>query len=117
MSKKLSQREIVIKHVEKHGSINALEAIRMYGITRLAARICELRDGPHAMKATIDESVAPGFVTYVPDLAARKRNRMKGMYRRMDGAYEYLQTSNPDMSIVAKIFTDLAVEAHRAANA
>lgn len=114
---KPSQRDIVIRHVERQGSINALEAIRMYGITRLAARICELKDGPFAMKAIIDESVAPGFVTYVPDEAARTRNKMKHMYQRMDSAYEYLRSSNPDMSIVARIFTELAVDAHKAANA
>jgi Helix-turn-helix domain len=37
------QRGIVARHLQQHGSITAAEAYELYGILRLAARICELR--------------------------------------------------------------------------
>ena len=40
----MTQTERVIKHLKEYGSITPLEAIREYGITRLGARIWDLRD-------------------------------------------------------------------------
>ena len=40
----MTQTERVIKHLKEYGSITPLEAIRAYGITRLGARIWDLRD-------------------------------------------------------------------------
>lgn len=40
----MTQIERVIKHLKEYGSITPLEAIREYGITRLGARIWDLRD-------------------------------------------------------------------------
>ena len=40
----MTQTERVIKHLKEHGSITPLEAIKEYGITRLGARIRDLRD-------------------------------------------------------------------------
>ena len=37
------QKEMVRDHLHKHGSINSLEAINEYGITRLSAVIYKLR--------------------------------------------------------------------------
>ena len=34
----------ILKHFEEHGSITSMEAFQNYGITRLAARIKDLRD-------------------------------------------------------------------------
>jgi hypothetical protein len=39
-----SQNELVLKHLKKHGSITSWEAINAYGITRLSARIFDLKD-------------------------------------------------------------------------
>lgn len=39
-----TQTNIVRDHLRKHGSITQLEALGVYKITRLAARIEELRD-------------------------------------------------------------------------
>lgn len=39
------QAAVVIDHIRKHGSITSKEAIGRYGITRLAARVYELRHG------------------------------------------------------------------------
>jgi hypothetical protein len=41
------QARKVLKHLEKHKHITPLEAIGVYGIYRLAARICELRQSGH----------------------------------------------------------------------
>ena len=40
----MTQTERIIKHLKEHGSITPLEAIKEYGITRLGARIWDLRD-------------------------------------------------------------------------
>lgn len=42
--KPMTQTERVIKHLKEYGSITPLEAIKEYGITRLGARIWDLRD-------------------------------------------------------------------------
>lgn len=39
----MTQRDQVLQHLIRAGSISPLQAIQMYGITRLAARINELR--------------------------------------------------------------------------
>ena len=33
----------ILEHLERHGSITSLEAIELYGITRLSARVWDLR--------------------------------------------------------------------------
>lgn len=38
-----TQKQLVLKHLKKH-SITSWDAIQTYGITRLAAVICDLRD-------------------------------------------------------------------------
>ena len=40
---KLNQREKVLRHLDYYGSITTLEAFRDYAITRLSAKIYELR--------------------------------------------------------------------------
>ena len=41
------QARIVLRHLEKGKTITPMEAIVVYNIWRLAARICELRDAGH----------------------------------------------------------------------
>lgn len=38
-----SQREAVLAHLKEHGSITSLQAINLYGATRLSAIIFDLR--------------------------------------------------------------------------
>ena len=38
-----SQLNILLKHLSDKGGITSLEAIKLYGITRLASRVCDLR--------------------------------------------------------------------------
>jgi hypothetical protein len=39
----MSQCDRIVRHLEDHGSITAVEAMQEYGIQRLAARIADLR--------------------------------------------------------------------------
>ena len=39
----MNQKSIILGHLKRVGSISAMEAIFVHGITRLAARICELK--------------------------------------------------------------------------
>lgn len=39
----MTQKEKILQHLEKHGSITDLDAYRLYAIRRLGARIYDLR--------------------------------------------------------------------------
>lgn len=39
----MTQAEKILKHLRERGSITSMEAFQLYGITRLSARICDLR--------------------------------------------------------------------------
>lgn len=41
--KKPSQTALIAEHLEKYGSISSIEAIQLFGCTRLSARIKDLR--------------------------------------------------------------------------
>lgn len=45
-----NDRELILMHLEKYGSITHDEAAEEYGIKRLSARICELRDMGYPIK-------------------------------------------------------------------
>ena len=45
-----NDRELVLMHMKKYGSITPDEAAEEYGIKRLSARICELRDMGYPIK-------------------------------------------------------------------
>lgn len=38
------QTAVILNHLKQYGGLTALEAVRNYGIMRLAARIADLRD-------------------------------------------------------------------------
>ena len=38
-----NDRDLILMHIKKYGSITDNEAVEEYGIKRLSARICELR--------------------------------------------------------------------------
>lgn len=42
--KRKTQKEVILEHLRKYGSITSMEAIEKYHITRLAAVIFELRE-------------------------------------------------------------------------
>lgn len=39
----MTQTEKILRHLEEHGSITPLEAMKEYGIMRLASRICDIK--------------------------------------------------------------------------
>ena len=39
----LTQTKLVLQHLNEHGSITSYEAFKLYGVTRLSAKIYELR--------------------------------------------------------------------------
>ena len=47
----------ILNHLEKHSSLTSMEAFQLYGVTRLAARIKELRDAGYDIKTLMFESV------------------------------------------------------------
>ncbi|WP_034279152.1 helix-turn-helix domain-containing protein [Alkanindiges illinoisensis] len=51
ISQTTSQNMTVLKHIKEHGSITSMDAIKQYNITRLAARICDLRSAGHQIFA------------------------------------------------------------------
>lgn len=40
----MTQNEKILRHLKQYGSITTMDAFMMYGITRLSARISDLRD-------------------------------------------------------------------------
>ncbi len=51
----MTQREKILRHLQQFGSITPVEALREYGVMRLAARISEL-----AEDHTIESSIVNG---------------------------------------------------------
>lgn len=47
-----SQNVVVLDHLKKVGPITPLEALRLYGIMRLGARIYDLRGSGHLITST-----------------------------------------------------------------
>lgn len=43
----MTQKENILRHLQLHGEINVLQALRRYGCYRLSARILELRGEGH----------------------------------------------------------------------
>lgn len=43
----MTQNEMILNHIKKHGSITSMEAFSEYNITRLSGRIHELRAQGH----------------------------------------------------------------------
>ena len=59
-----NQKLRVLGHLQQYGSITQLEALQMYGIGRLAARIHELRyEGVNISKVMIEDLNRYGEVT------------------------------------------------------
>lgn len=57
----MSQNELVLEHLKEIGHITSLEAMNLYGITRLAARISDLRrEGHHIIASTVEVPTRAG---------------------------------------------------------
>jgi len=58
---KRTQKEQILEHLEKFGSITPLEAQRFYGCMRLGARIWDLRkDGHNIVKEIVEVMTKTG---------------------------------------------------------
>lgn len=60
----MTQNQIILKHLKKHGSITPLQAINKYMILRLSARIFDLKDSGHNIKTTIIKKGNKRFAKY-----------------------------------------------------
>ena len=52
-----SQNRIILAHLIKHKSITSMDAFELYGVTRLSARIYNLREQGHKIGLVWEESV------------------------------------------------------------
>ena len=43
----MTQNEMLLHHMRKHGSITTMEAFSLYGVTRISARVWEMRHAGH----------------------------------------------------------------------
>lgn len=51
MSEKKTQNELVLEYLRQFGSITSLEAFNDLGVTRISARIFDLRSDGHTIKS------------------------------------------------------------------
>ena len=51
----MTQTQCILKHLEDHGSITALEALQHYGCMRLGARIWDLKRDGHDIRREMVE--------------------------------------------------------------
>jgi hypothetical protein len=61
---KNTQNFQILKHLKRHGSINPLTALRLYGSFRLAARIKELRNQGNQIKTIKEVQNGKSFARY-----------------------------------------------------
>jgi len=60
----MSQKDKVLSHIKKHGSITPMQAFSRYQITCLAERIRDLRDGGHRIAAEMIRKGDKRFAKY-----------------------------------------------------
>ena len=64
--KKASQAQLILGHLEMKGSISGLEALSLYRIFRLAARIEELRNRGHDIETEMKkDTTGKRYARYV----------------------------------------------------
>lgn len=61
----------IVQFVDQHGYINTQLAFSELGVTRLAARVLELKGSEFALKPIKSKTLNGNFVDYVPDVQAR----------------------------------------------
>ena len=53
----MTQNEIVLNHLKIYGSLTCMEAIDLYGVLRLPARVKELNSSGHVIGKTMESGV------------------------------------------------------------
>ena len=66
----MTQNQKLLKHLQDRGGITSLEAFEIYGITRLSARIKNLRDEGHNIMSSWEsaknrDGVTVNFTRYI----------------------------------------------------
>lgn len=51
----MTQKEEVLRHLREMGSLSSFEAFAYYGITRLSARVHELRKDGYTIRGTVQK--------------------------------------------------------------
>ena len=46
----MTQTEKILRHIQEHGSITPLEALREYGVMRLASRMCDIKRAGYSVQ-------------------------------------------------------------------
>ena len=64
----LSQTEVILNHLKKHGSISSFEAFKEYQILRLSARIHDLRDLGYKIQTHTKTRNGKNFAVYTLDV-------------------------------------------------
>lgn len=54
---KITQRMRILEHFRAGGTLTSVEALRLYGIERLASRICDLKKMGFSIKKTTETGV------------------------------------------------------------
>lgn len=114
--KRPSQKDIILNHLRKYGSINSLEAIRRYGITRISAVIYNIRNSGIPISATPDNDMAPMFVTYRIDHKALKRVEFEKIVREVNTLSGKASDHNMKPEVFSQLLTDAAIRANRLVN-
>ena len=70
MTRKNAQKSQILRHLKNHGTITSMEAISLFGCTRLSGRIFDLRHEGHLIRTDKTEGKARNgnacqFATYV----------------------------------------------------
>ena len=60
-----TQNQMVLEHLEKHKSITGWDAISKYHITRLAARIRNLKDSGHCIITVMEHAESRRWAKYI----------------------------------------------------
>ena len=113
---KQTQEQIVLRHLDKFGHINSLEAIRRYGITRISAVIYKIRNSGTPISATEDIPTASGFVTYRIDEEAMKQQEADIIVGKLEMAVESYGAYEIEFTEFTKRMTKLAIHANRLVN-
>lgn len=56
----MTQEEIITYHLTKYGTITSIEAIKKYGITRLAAKVFKLRQSGLDIRTNLKQNKKQG---------------------------------------------------------
>lgn len=62
----MTQKQRIFEHLKRHGSITAIEALNLYGVFRLAARVEELRAQGHGIETKmVSKANKKAYARYV----------------------------------------------------